>query len=339
MKHVTQKTLSLQLATDQAKKFHENLLNNGFTQKTDPNQYVEWRLVGDNGVAIMYTSGKLVLQGKPELFEICDQLLDSNAAQKGPAKEKKVDLSLKFDADLSEFRTLPHLGCDETGKGEYFGPLVTCACYVDPADIDFLVGSGIQDSKRIADKKIFELAEKIKTVAEYYVFMPEVEYFNQRFASLGNISIVLAEYHANSIAELMKKLSKSNVAVEHVIIDKFSKVTSRMKSALSSVSKVVLNSNASSLTDSSSKEQAVDLSSLKVHEFEKGERDIVVACASILAREQYLAVVSGIEAKYELKLPRGYNGISEFKASFVAEYGIEEWGRIAKVGFGMGKDK
>src|SRR5437667_11265289 len=60
----------------------------------------------------------------------------------------------------------PHFGVDESGKGDFFGPLVIAGVYVDREIARRLLDAGVQDSKRIgADARIRARVQIIRKTA------------------------------------------------------------------------------------------------------------------------------------------------------------------------------
>ncbi len=149
-----------------------------------------------------------------------------------------------------------YIGCDETGKGDFFGPLVTAAVCVNPESAILLLKSGVKDSKKLSDNKIDEISTKIMDICagKFYISMLVPAEYNRKYSSLGNLNLLLDQLHSETI----KNLLPQKLCTE-IIIDKFSKTGL-------SVEKESIAEN------------------LKFRYIEKGERYIAVAAASILAR-------------------------------------------------------
>src|SRR5579862_2923978 len=96
----------------------------------------------------------------------------------------------------------PHFGIDESGKGDFFGPLVIAGCYTDRGITRTLMEAGIQDSKKIgSDKRIRDLADIIKRTqgAVHSVVAIGPEAYNRMYAKIGNLNRLLAWGHARVI--------------------------------------------------------------------------------------------------------------------------------------------
>src|ERR1044071_3503077 len=60
----------------------------------------------------------------------------------------------------------PHFGVDESGKGDFFGPLVIAGVFVDRQSARRFLDLGVQDSKRIgSDARIHAFAKEIRRIA------------------------------------------------------------------------------------------------------------------------------------------------------------------------------
>src|SRR5262250_3396022 len=115
--------------------------------------YARFAAEKDKVNVVFYESGKLVLQGKGTQ-EFIEFVLEPEIL-----KEAK----LGYEAVLNPELLLPRLGVDESGKGDFFGPLCVAGVYVNESVVKAWKDSGIRDSKHISsDKKIGELAELIR---------------------------------------------------------------------------------------------------------------------------------------------------------------------------------
>ena len=109
----------------------------------------------------------------------------------------------------------PVIGTDESGKGDYFGPLVCAAVCVDEAGAGTLRSIGVRDSKTCTDGEIRELAEKIRELCagKFEVIEISPERYNTLYGELAregkNLNTMLAWGHARAIEELLKKVDCS----------------------------------------------------------------------------------------------------------------------------------
>ncbi|NGX51428.1 MAG: Ribonuclease HIII, partial [Chlamydiae bacterium] len=85
----------------------------------------------------LYESGKFMVQGKDKHDFITYYL------------EPEILGKLSYSYPEIEINTTPHIGVDEAGKGDLFGPLCVASLYADSDQISALIKMGIRDSKRM----------------------------------------------------------------------------------------------------------------------------------------------------------------------------------------------
>src|SRR6266480_1404202 len=102
----------------------------------------------------------------------------------------------------------PHFGVDESGKGDFFGPLVIAGVYVDRGIARSLMDAGVQDSKRItSDSRIRALADAIRktSMGLFEVVLIGPAKYNELYEKFGNLNKLLAWGHARVIENLLAK--------------------------------------------------------------------------------------------------------------------------------------
>lgn len=186
----------------------EDLNTAVYTSFSGKNQYEQYRFQGGGVTMILYTSGKLVVQGKKEnLFNFKEQ----NQHLKLNEQKKKI----KKEVDLEDFGE--HIGSDETLKGDTFGGLVVVAAYFKVKEYDRLKNMGVKDSKSLTDLKIINIAENL------------IEYYNDRFeiidlnayeynekVTITNVTTLLDETHLKVGKKLKEKFN-----VKKQVVDKY----------------------------------------------------------------------------------------------------------------------
>jgi ribonuclease HIII len=174
----------------------------------------------------------------------------------------------------------PHIGIDESGKGDFYGPLVIAGVYVNRASAMALKQAGVQDSKAItSDKRIRDLAEIIRQTpgALNEVISIGPERYNEVYQSAGNLNRLLAWGHARTIENLLQRQPDCPRALS----DQFAHESVLQKALLPLGKKIVLQQRT------------------------KGESDIAVAAASILARERFINWLEEASRRLGVTLPRG----------------------------------
>lgn len=203
----------------------------------------------------------------------------------------------------------PHFGVDESGKGDFFGPLVIAGVYVDRGIARQFLEAGIQDSKRIgSDARIRALADAIRrtqgAVVDTVVIGPER--YNDLYEKFGNLNSLLGWGHARVIENLLAKRSDCPRALS----DKFADARVIERSLLQ-------------------RGRAI-----RLEQRTKAEADPAVAAASILAREGFIDWLDKRGKALNLKLSRGVSAaVKEAAKALVASNGPEALRQVAKVHF------
>ncbi len=156
-------------------------------------------------------------------------------------------------------RTIERIGIDESGKGDYFGPLVIAAVFVDATTQGELRLMQVRDSKKISDGRILEMAPDIKTICPHSVIAIGPQKYNELYEKIRNLNRLLAWGHAKALETLLER-----VTCERAISDQFGNERLILNVLQEKGRKIVL-------------EQRT-----------KAESDLAVAAASILARAEFL---------------------------------------------------
>ena len=229
--------------------------------KTMPiGDYETIRLKVDDIFMVLYESGNLVFEDTQAVSEILDHVL-----------ERKSESKL-------------YIGTDETGKGEWYGPLVVVGTLLSSEQIKELRKIGVKDSKLLSPEQITILADRLfqmNITRCSRVILPET--YNRlfkEFVSEGkNSNDMLAWAHSEVVKDLIEIAGGNSV---EVIIDKFDfmKTESRLSSK--------------------ERERPVDRSKINVIQMERGEREIPVAAASIIAKRIFEDEVRKLSEKYKI---------------------------------------
>jgi ribonuclease HIII len=203
----------------------------------------------------------------------------------------------------------PYIGTDESGKGDYFGPMVVTGVFVDRLTASGLEDLGVKDSKLLSDKRCRELAARIKELChgryEEIEILPER--YNELYESFRtegkNLNHLLAWGHARAIESLLARFSCT-----HAVADQFGD-EHYIRSKLM--------------------EQGKRLQLIQVP---KGERYLAVAAASILARDRFLVRIEKFSQEYDVALPKGASEIVvEAAKAIVHTKGITALRKVAKL--------
>lgn len=208
-------------------------------------------------------------------------------------------------------RFLPIIGTDESGKGDYFGPLVAAGVYVDPRTKPLLMQLGVRDSKKITDASIMELATSIRNICadRFAVIEISPEAYNNLYDSFKkegkNLNTLLAWAHAKAIEEILMR-----VDCDYALSDKFAD------------EKFIL----SKLQERGKK--------IHLRQEHKAETNIAVAAASVLARARFLEKLAKLSSEYETPLAKGASDLVVQQArNLVRSNGDRVLRKVAKLHF------
>ena len=203
----------------------------------------------------------------------------------------------------------PHFGVDESGKGDFFGPLVIAGAYVDREIARKLLDNGVMDSKRIgSDQRIKALAESIRQTPGliHNVVLIGPERYNELYVRFGNLNDLLGWGHARVIENLLK----DRPDCPRSLSDKFAN------------ERVILRA----LIDAGRR--------IQVEQRTKAEADVAVAAASILAREKFVLWLENKGRQLGTVLPKGVSGAVKAAAQeLVRVHGAEILPKVAKMHF------
>ncbi|MCK4302547.1 MAG: ribonuclease HIII [candidate division Zixibacteria bacterium] len=197
------------------------------------------------------------------------------------------------------------IGVDESGKGDFFGPLVVAAFLASDGDRERLEDYGVRDGKLISTKRILQIDARLRELFPHFVLIIDPASYNTTYSNVRNLNKLLAEGHARVIDAVL-----SDHHAELVVSDKFGKA------------ELVENALAS-------RRRAVSLKQLV-----RGERIVQVAAASILARAAFIRAMNDLSEKYGFEIPRGAAPkVDEAGREIVRRYGVEELPGISKIHF------
>ncbi|MEK6785814.1 MAG: ribonuclease HIII [Nitrospirota bacterium] len=197
------------------------------------------------------------------------------------------------------------IGIDESGKGDYFGPLVIAAVFVDATTQGELRLMQVRDSKKISDGRILEMAPDIKTICPHSVIAIGPQKYNELYDKIRNLNRLLAWGHAKALETLLER-----VTCERAISDQFGNERLILNVLQEKGRKIVL-------------EQRT-----------KAESDLAVAAASIVARAEFLLRLKRLSSEVGTTLPKGASPAVELAAKMVIKkHGQERLGSVAKLHF------
>lgn len=266
--------------------------------------YARFAAEGEKVNVVFYESRKLVVQGKATK-EFVEFVLEPEIIK---------EARLGYETVLNPELMMPRIGVDESGKGDFFGPLCVAGAYVNEAVVRAWKDAGIRDSKDISgDKRIKELAELIRNTPGCVSTVVPIgnEAYNRLFAKLRSVNSMLAWGHARVIENLMLLKYQMNPPPVRAISDQFAHKKEVVARALMSLGR-----------------------GIELIQKHKAESDLAVAAASILARNEFVTRLEALGKRYGMGFPKGASSFVDAAAKeFVAKQGAENLPKVAKMHF------
>jgi len=290
------------LTDEQAAALETAISSRGFKFRAVP--YARFAGEKDKINVVFYASGKLVVQGKGTQ-EFIEFVLEPEVL-----KQAKLGYETLLNPDL----LLPRLGVDESGKGDFFGPLCIAGVYLNESVIKAWEGRGIRDSKNISsDKRMAELADLIRNTPGCVTTVVPIgnEAYNRLYTKMRSVNAMLAWGHARVIENLLGQKHRMNPPPVRAISDQFAASKSVVEKALMTSGKQI-----------------------ELVQRHKAEEDLAVAAASILARDEFVKGLAKLEKQYAVKLPKGASkAVDEVAKTIFAERGVDGLAKVAKLHF------
>ena len=266
--------------------------------------YARFAAMKDKLNVVYYESGKLVVQGKGTQ-EFVEFVLEPEIL-----KEARLGYETLLNPEL----LIPRLGVDESGKGDFFGPLCVAGVYVNESVVTAWAEAGVRDSKNISsDKKIAELAELIRETPGCVTTVVPIgnEAYNRLHAKMRSVNALLAWGHARVIENLMGQRHRMQPPPVRAISDQFAANKETVAKALMSLGREI-----------------------ELVQRHKAESDLAVAAASILARHEFVTRLAGLEKQFGMKMPKGASSAVDAAAKeFLVKHGVENLPKVAKMHF------
>ncbi|MCI0529291.1 MAG: ribonuclease HIII [Nitrospira sp.] len=194
------------------------------------------------------------------------------------------------------------IGIDESGKGDYFGPLVVAGVYVEPHQVHDLVLMGIKDSKQLSDQRALALARELSSHVTSSLVVIGPKRYNELYEKMKNLNKILAWAHARVLENILQQVDCSRALSDQFGDERF-----------------ILNA----LLEKGKK--------IELEQRPKAESDPAVAAASILARAEFLKRLQRLSQEVGITLPKGASKLVEDAArSLIKRNGPQVLQNVAK---------
>lgn len=307
MKKPEVKTITLKVSDNTREKMKE-YFEDKKRIKTPP--YAVFQADEADTVVTLYESGKVVFQGisadiDANIWKETERHLNPNKKlefkEAGQDKKKKTIINNKVYYSNS-------IGSDETGTGDYFGPIVVSAAYVTKEDIPFLEKLGVKDSKKMTDEHIIKIMPEIKKRIPYSSMILTNENYNKNHEENMNLNKMKAILHNKVLLALTEKYHN----YDYVVVDQFAESYTYYR-YLKEIPKV--QRNITFLTKAE-------------------DQCLAVACGAIISRYILIQEFNKLSKEYGIHIPKGAGeNVDKVGAEIVKKYGIEVLDKIAKKSF------
>jgi ribonuclease HIII len=274
------------VVSDKTKEMMVDYFSEFKREKTPPYAILQ---ADDGGTVVtLYESGKAVFQGfDADLaadFWIETEKINSGNAKVTSSEDKKEKKEIERKIPLR----ISSIGSDEVGTGDYFGPVVVTATYVEKSNIDFLLELGVKDSKKMTDNDIKRVVPEVIKKIPYHTFILTNKQYNELYNSDMNMNKMKAILHNKVLSQFVNK-DKYNY--EYIVVDQFENPKSYYNH----------------LKDASFKVYGITFLT------KAEDQCLSVACASIISRYIFLKEMDKISHDIGMNLPKGAGeGIDSF---------------------------
>lgn len=251
----------------------------------------------------VYNSDKVMFQGK-DAESIASQLLPNVVpAKKNSGKSTNSQQTIQYNRYNC-------IGSDEAGSGDYFGPLTVCAAYVSKKNVQILKTLGVDDSKRLTDAKIVELAEQLVTFIPHSLLTMNNDKYNEKQKAGWSQVKMKAVLHNEAIKNVTQKIDTE--ALDYIVIDQFAESGVYKRYALSEL----------------------PFSSKTKFETKGESKSIAIAAASIISRYAFVKHMDNLSRSAKMEIPKGAsNKVDLTAAKLIERKGIAYLDSISKKHF------
>lgn len=264
-------------------------------------------------IITLYESGKVMFQGvsadiEANIWKDQERHLNNRDIDKELKKIEDKKEEKKKENNLN-FYNMSTIGSDEVGTGDYFGPIVVTATYVNKKDEIFLRDLGVKDSKALTDEKIIEIAKELIKKVNYKTFILTNKDFNDYTKKGYNMNKIKAILH-NKVLYSIKENHMSDY--DKIVVDQFvypKKYFEHINEATNKVTDISFTPRAES-------------------------KCLSVACSSIISRYIFLHEMDKLSKELNITLPKGANDIvDDIGFEIVKKYGFNKLYEVAKINF------
>ena len=263
-------------------------------------------------VITLYESGKIMFQGIGADIEASywteqERIKNKRDVNSEIDKEKEKKEKKAEELNDDRFKYISTIGSDEVGTGDYFGPVIVTAAYVDIKKKAMLYELGVRDSKKLTDAKIIEIAPTLIKEFPHVTFKYDNESYNKN--GITNMNTIKAILHNKVLVGITKQ---DNYNYDKIVMDQFvypKKYFEHIKNAREKVTNITFTTHAE-------------------------DKCLSVAVASIISRYMFLKEMNKLSKELGMDLPKGAGDtVDHVGALIVKKYGFNKLSSIAKLNF------
>ena len=262
-------------------------------------------------VITLYESGKLMFQGIGADIEASywmeeERILNKRDLQSElKAEQDKKDKKAE-ELNDDRFKNISTIGSDEVGTGDYFGPIIVTASFVDIKKKSFLYELGVRDSKKITDEKIITIAPTLIKEFPHVTYILNPSDYNR--LGITNMNKVKAILHNKVLYTLKEK----NYNYDKIVVDQFCypvKYYEHINATPNKVTNITFTTHAE-------------------------DKCLSVAVSSIISRYIFIKEMEKLTKEMNMNIPKGAGtNVDEVGVKIVKQYGINKLNELAKLNF------
>lgn len=262
-------------------------------------------------VITLYESGKLMFQGIGADIEASYWMEEERILNKRDLQSELKNEQEKKDKKAEElnddrFKNISTIGSDEVGTGDYFGPIIVTASFVDIKKKSFLYELGVRDSKKITDEKIISIAPTLIKEFPHVTYILTPSDYNR--LGITNMNKVKAILHNKVLYALKEK----NYNYDKIVVDQFCypvKYYEHIKATPNKVTNITFTTHAE-------------------------DKCLSVAVSSIISRYIFIKEMEKLTKEMNMNIPKGAGtNVDEVGVKIVKQYGINKLNELAKLNF------
>lgn len=262
-------------------------------------------------VITLYESGKLMFQGIGADIEASywmeeERILNKRDLQSELKSEQEKKDKKAEELNDDRFKNISTIGSDEVGTGDYFGPIIVTASFVDIKKKSLLYELGVRDSKKITDEKIIAIAPTL--IKEFphvtYILTPS-EYNRLGITNMNKVKAILHN-------KVLYALKEKNYNYDKIVVDQFCypvKYYEHIKATPNKVTNITFTTHAE-------------------------DKCLSVAVSSIISRYIFIKEMEKLTKEMNMNIPKGAGtNVDEVGVKIVKQYGINKLNELAKLNF------